>query len=122
MGFELFLHTASWDRYCQLTTELSNTPIDLEPGAGAIDFSSDELGLQPGMYYISALIIRRGQSLGEPIDNRPDCAAFHVDPGKIVSGSFYMPSRWQVVKNGGIDQGEFARASLSEPAVIRTQP
>ena len=118
--FEVFLHTSSWDRYCQLTTQLSDTPIDLEPGAGAIEFSSDELGLQPGMYYVSAVIIPRGQSLSEAIDNRPDCAAFHVDPGKIVRGSFYMPSSWQLVKSGGIDQG--ARASSSEPAVIRTRP
>ena len=118
--FQLFLHTASWDQYCQLTTEQSDTPIDLEPGTGAIEFSANELGLQPGMYYISALLVRRGKALGDAIDNRPDCAAFHVDPGKIVRGSFYMPSSWQLVKNGGIDQDEFARASVNEPAVIRT--
>jgi ABC-type polysaccharide/polyol phosphate transport system ATPase subunit len=121
VAFELFLHTASWDRYCQLTTELSDTPIDLQPGAGAIDFSCDELGLQPGMYYISPTIIHRGQSMGEAIDWRPECVAFHVDPGKVVRGSFYMPSHWQVVKNGGIAQGEFARASLSKP-VATIQP
>lgn len=103
VGFELFLHTGSWEQYCQLRTELSDTRIDLEPGTGAIDILCDELGLQPGMYYISALIIKRGQSLGEAIEDRPDCAAFHVERGKIVQGNFYMPSNWQMVKNGGID-------------------
>ncbi|HXG64629.1 MAG TPA: Wzt carbohydrate-binding domain-containing protein, partial [Blastocatellia bacterium] len=122
VGFELFLHSASWDRYCHLTTELSDSPIDLEPGGGAIDFSCNELGLQPGMYYISATIIHRGRSMGEAIDWRPECAAFHVDPGKVVRGSFYMPSRWQVVSNGGAGHGAFAPPSLREPVPpVRTR-
>ena len=36
----------------------------LEPGPGTVEFEVDEIGLQPGMYYVSATIVHTDQVIG----------------------------------------------------------
>src|SRR6185369_7978603 len=95
-AFEVFLHSADWGQVCHLTTELSDDPLQLEPGVGTVDFYAAELGLQPGIYRVSATIIHRGQPPGNAIDYREEFATLIVEPGKSVRGSFYMPYEWNV--------------------------
>src|ERR1044071_5355521 len=101
-AFEIFLHSPDWGQCCHLTTALSSDLITLEPGAGAIDFSVAELGLQPGIYRVSATIIHRGQPPGWAIDWREEFATLVVEPGKLVRGSFYMPFKWHLMTREGL--------------------
>lgn len=94
------LHTTNWGQYCHLTTEHANKQIDLEEGKSVIEFSCDELGLQPGIYRATAMIVHRSHLPGRGIDLALSHAAFHVESEKTVQGSFYMPSKWQISRNG----------------------
>ncbi|HWP44367.1 MAG TPA: ABC transporter ATP-binding protein [Blastocatellia bacterium] len=93
-AFELFFYSQTGHFHCQFTTALGSRQIDLEPGAGMVEFWCDELGLQPGIYYLDATIKRRDST--QEIDWRYRYTAFRVEPGKTVHGSFYAPHRWQI--------------------------
>ncbi len=116
VAFEVFLHSPDWDQCCHLTTEISSDLIGLESGNGAINFSCAELGLQPGIYRVSATIIHRGQPPGKAIDWRPEFATLIVEPGKVVRGSFYMPYKWHVISNEALSSDSYLNSSLSEIA------
>jgi ABC-type polysaccharide/polyol phosphate transport system ATPase subunit len=93
--FELFFSSGDREIHCQLTTEVSGEPLDLEPGAGAVEFSCPELGLLPGFYHIDATIVHRGAPAGSAIDWQSRRAMLRVDPGKLVRGKFYVPHEWR---------------------------
>jgi ABC-type polysaccharide/polyol phosphate transport system ATPase subunit len=116
VAFEVFLHSPDWGQCCHMTTEISSDLISLESGSGAINFSCAELGLQPGIYRVSATIIRRGQPPGKAIDWRPEFATLTVEPGKVVRGSFYMPYEWHVISNKALNSDSYLNSSLSEIA------
>jgi lipopolysaccharide transport system ATP-binding protein len=84
--------------YCQFTTRLSGGALDLTPGRGAIEFTCDELGLQPGSYLIDAKI---EQYEGDPIDWQYRCSTLQVNSGKDVRGSFYHPHSWHPIPLNG---------------------
>jgi len=74
---------------------VSGKQIDVEPGKGVIEFSCDEVGLLPGLYYIDVTIKRRGAAAGHDIDWQCQKAMLRVDPGTLVRGRFYMPHNWR---------------------------
>jgi hypothetical protein len=68
------------------------------PGAGAIEFSCDELTLGPGSYAVSCTI--------EDENGEIDFVSktyFSVVAGKPLRGKFFSPNRWK---------------SLSEPRIV----
>jgi len=89
----IFFYGVDGNLYCQFTTRLSGRPLDLMPGLGAIEFTCDELSLQPGSYVIDALIEQR-EGEGEPIDWQYRCSTLQVNSGKDVRGYFYHPHEW----------------------------
>ncbi len=98
--FEIYLYSVV-DRFaglwCQITTASYNgLGIPLEPGMGTVEFEVDEIGLQPGMYYLSATIVRTEQAIGTGIDSQTECLTLRIDPGRFVQGTFYMPHRWHL--------------------------
>jgi ABC-type polysaccharide/polyol phosphate transport system ATPase subunit len=93
--FELFFSSGDREIHCQLTTEVSGEPLDLAPGAGAVEFSCPELGLLPGFYHIDATIVHRGAPAGSAIDWQSRRAMLRIDPGKLVRGKFYVPHEWR---------------------------
>lgn len=92
--FEIYFNSMQFELHCQLTTELGSERINIEAGEGYVEFTVEELGLQPGDYFIDAVIKQR-----EPpreIDIKLRCAMLHVDSGKMMRGGiFYMPHSWQ---------------------------
>ena len=94
-AFELFFYSSDLELHCQLTTEVSGNQIDLESGAGVVEFSCAEVGLLPGLYYVDATIKHRGAPAGNNIDWQSRRAMLRIDPGKMVRGKFYMPHEWQ---------------------------
>jgi ABC-type polysaccharide/polyol phosphate transport system ATPase subunit len=116
VAFEVFLHSSDWGQCGHLTTALSDDPIRLEPGVGAIGFSVAELGLQPGAYRVSATIIRRGQPPGNAIDYREEFATLIVEPGKQVRGSFYMPYQWRVTTRAEVGAAAYLSSIVGESA------
>jgi ABC-type polysaccharide/polyol phosphate transport system ATPase subunit len=97
---------------CQQTTSQSGEPIDLRPGAGFVDFSCAELGLQPGVYQVGASVKPRDEeeNLGWWYSHSPLC----VEHGKWARGSFYMPHEWHITQ-----QSEIAPNLTGEPAPAR---
>jgi hypothetical protein len=86
----------TYGSWCQLTTVSSaGEGMSLDVGPGAVEFNVDELGLLPGMYYISATIIHADHM--RAIDWQHQCLTLRVDRGKSIRGTFYMPHRWRAV-------------------------
>jgi ABC-type polysaccharide/polyol phosphate transport system ATPase subunit len=79
---------------CQQTTAFGDQPLTLSGGSGAVEFSCDEVPLQPGRYHIAASCRdRRSQTIMAWADG----PTFEVRPGKMVRGHFYTPHRWRHV-------------------------
>ena len=96
---ELYVFNGSYSSWCQMTTASQlGEGMPLGAGPGVVEFETDELGLLPGMYYISATIIHADHLRG--IDWQHQCLTLRVDPGKFIRGSFYMPHRWRSVLSG----------------------
>ncbi|HXG91543.1 MAG TPA: ABC transporter ATP-binding protein [Blastocatellia bacterium] len=94
-AFELFCYSHDGAYiHCQFTTAQDGKRITLEPGAGAVEFHCSELGLQPGVYTIGAAVKERAASRN--IDWRYGDKMLHVEEGKYVRGSFYLPHDWRI--------------------------
>jgi hypothetical protein len=78
--------------FCQQSTALSGPPLTLERGAGAIEFSTDALGLQPGCYDVTCRIMTR---TGATLHTFLRSERLVVDSGQMVGGYFYMPHAWR---------------------------
>lgn len=89
-----FIETERASIIAEWTTAISG-PIDLRAGSGSLEFSSEELGLQPGPYKIDAHIEEFGTR--QPIDAQYRCTSIHVASGKPLRGEFYVPHRWREV-------------------------
>ena len=79
----------------QWTTSLNGRSIDMIPGPGSVEFSCEELGLQPGIYSIDVNIEKSGTA--EEYEWQHGCATIHVEMGKKLRGHFYMPHEWREV-------------------------
>ena len=77
----------------QWTTSLSGPSIDMQPGPGSVEFSCDELGLQPGVYSIDINIEITGTK--NEVEWQHGCSSIHVDSDKELRGQFYMPHTWR---------------------------
>ena len=113
-AFEAFFYTGDRNLHCQFTTELSDRQIDLEPGAGVIEFSCDEIGLQPDLYYVDVTIKERGGTFGSDIDWQRGCTVLRVDPGTMVRGNFYMPHEWRFEPSTDLDCRARSEQSLDQ--------
>ena len=115
---EALIYSADGELSCHLTSRLSNGRIDLSPGTGKVELFCDELGLQPGLYYVNTEIWQQGapghDGATQLVDSQSRRAMLRVDPGKIVHGSFYMPHEWRFVREGEATNAERVR----ERAVI----
>jgi len=96
-GFEVLFLTQDGSIHCDLKTDLDEEEINLETGAGAIEFFCPQIGFQPGLYHVEGGI--------KDNDWQYRCATLRVDPGKVVMGDFYMPHEWKVVNR---DEGDNA--------------
>ncbi len=77
----------------ELSTESLEGGACLEPGAGMIEFQCPVLPVVPGLYRVDLVIEAKGQE----INLRERCATLRVEPGKIVSGDFYIENSWKVL-------------------------
>jgi ABC-type polysaccharide/polyol phosphate transport system ATPase subunit len=89
-SFGLFFYSPDRELYCQFSTAFSGERLDLEPGAGTVEFFCPALGLHSGLFNVDATIDNQ--------DWQYQCAMLRVDPGKSVRGRFYMPHTWQAMR------------------------
>ena len=92
----------------QLTNESSGPRLNLEPGTGTIEFQCPTFPVVPGLYRVDVGIETSG---GREIDVRQRCATLCVEPGKHVSGDFYIENAWNIssvlaVHSDGADERE----------------
>jgi energy-coupling factor transporter ATP-binding protein EcfA2 len=92
-SFGVFFYGADGTLHCQFTTWLSGETADLAPGNGIVEFSCEELGLQPGTYLIDTTIEQHGITL----DWQCRCSTIQVNAGRPVRGLFYHPHTWREV-------------------------
>jgi hypothetical protein len=104
--FRISIYWPSGYLCAQLSTELSLEGYCLEPGAGVVEFQCAVLPVVPGLYRVDLAI----EANGHEINLRERCATLRVEPGKIVSGDFYIESTWKVLPEasplvaGSVDQ------------------
>jgi ABC-type polysaccharide/polyol phosphate transport system ATPase subunit len=80
--------------HCQQTTALSNGGLTLASGRGAVEFSIEEMALQPGDY----MIVAAGRDVpSQQIVSWTAGPPLSVRRGKMVRGLFYMPHRWRQI-------------------------
>lgn len=91
--------------HCQQTTALAGGPLALARGRRTIEFSSAELGLQPGIYAIGAAV-RERMGTGT-VDWWYGSRFLHVEPGKSVRGHFYAPHDWRWVDDNEAERRRF---------------
>ena len=70
-------------------------PADVSPPGGAIEFTCAALPLQPGAYYVGAVV--RDAATSHVIDWWDGGTTLYVEPGAPTEGQFYMPHTWRVV-------------------------
>ncbi len=93
--FDIWFFSGNRNLQCQFTTEVSGEQLDIAPGTGSIEFSCEEIGLIPGIYYVDATIDHRAAPEGSHIDWQYQRTMLRIDPGKMVYGKFYMPHEWR---------------------------
>jgi ABC-type polysaccharide/polyol phosphate transport system ATPase subunit len=76
---------------CQLTTAFGEEPLAIEPGAGVVAFSINELPLQPGEY---AVVASTRDRASQQVGSWVEAVRLSVRPGKMVRGHFYLPQVW----------------------------
>jgi ABC-type polysaccharide/polyol phosphate transport system ATPase subunit len=81
--------------HSQCTTALGGGTLRLVAGHGALEFVVPELGLQPGVYSLGALVRHRLSPAS--IDWFYRATLLYVESGKAVRGHFYEPHSWRVV-------------------------
>lgn len=89
----VFLYAEDGELACQLTTEGDGPRVTIEEGAGAVEFSCAEMGLQPGRYYVDLAV----EQYPKVVDWQYHCASLLVEAGRSVRGRFYMPHGWRLV-------------------------
>lgn len=95
--FRLSLYWPSGYLCAQLTNEMSGPALALEPGTGTIEFQCPVLPVVPGLYRVDVEIETTG---GRKIDLRERCATLCVEPGKPVTGDFYIENAWTIQNSG----------------------
>ena len=63
-----------------------------------LEFSCEELGLQPGVYVVDVDMERLGKA--ENLDYQSRCATIQVSAGKRVRGEFFSPHSWRMLEQG----------------------
>ena len=77
--------------HCQLTTAFGAAPFTVTPGPGSVEFTIDELPLQPGDY---AVVASTRDALTQQIGSCSEAVRLTVRPGRMVRGYFYLPHAW----------------------------
>ena len=90
--FDVVIYSA--DREVLITVTTEESEIQLKAGSGSITFSCESLPLLSGVYFIDAAVKSRGAAEAE-YWNYKGCI-FKVEPGRLGSGSFYMPNTWSL--------------------------
>jgi homopolymeric O-antigen transport system ATP-binding protein len=85
--------------FCQQTTALSGGELSIGPGMGCVEFSTEGLGLQPGVYSVGATI--RERHAASAMDWFYGRTLLYVEPGKSVRGYFYTPHSWRIMPANG---------------------
>jgi homopolymeric O-antigen transport system ATP-binding protein len=78
---------------CEFNSGTESGPAPLPAGPGAIEFSCEEIGLQPGIYHVHARVEDRD---GTELDGKQRWAVIHVANGKSAQGTFYTPHTWRM--------------------------
>ncbi len=110
-SFNVFFYGVDGTQQCQFTTELSGEALDLAPGHGVVEFSCDELGLQPGSYLIDTTIEQHGNNL----DWQYRCSTLQVNAGRNVKGIFYHPHIWRETSSSSVLVEENVAANPRNP-------
>ena len=94
--FWILLFNAEGEILCELTTEMSAEQIAIKPGTGTIEFRTNQLGLQPGIYFTSVHVKRRNAR--DVMNYQYKSTMLRVESDKLLQGTFYLPHTWSVTQ------------------------
>ena len=81
------------------TTRDRDEPLSVTPPGGVVEFTCAALALQPGSYYVAAVV--RDGNTGHVLDWWDGGTTLYVEPGAPAEGQFYMPHTWHVEQRRG---------------------
>jgi ABC-type polysaccharide/polyol phosphate transport system ATPase subunit len=97
---EVFFYSADGRvLHCQLTTAFGPAPFTVHPGRGTVEFSIDELSLQPGDY---AVVASTRDLTSQQVGPCTEAIRLTVGPGRMVRGHFYLPHAWHYGREQGL--------------------
>jgi hypothetical protein len=88
-----FLSTDWTTRLATLQAGEPGEPIGVTPPGGIVEFSCPALSLQPGAYYVTAVV--RDAATMEPIHWFDGNCMLHLTGGPTLAGQVYVPHTWQ---------------------------
>jgi ABC-type polysaccharide/polyol phosphate transport system ATPase subunit len=118
--FEVHFYSIFGNLHCHFSTESSGEQINLPPGAGLIEFSCDEIGLEAATFNVHAIIKKRGAVSTEYID-RKYAAVLNVLMGKPVLGAFHMPHRWSIKHQAIADSPNYSSKDLKTASEVKIE-
>ena len=83
--------------HCQLTTAFSAEPLAVLPGNGTVEFSIEELPLQPGDY---AVVASTRDAASREVGSWLQGVPLTVRAGRMVRGNSYLPHAWRHQRAG----------------------
>jgi ABC-type polysaccharide/polyol phosphate transport system ATPase subunit len=76
------------------TTAGGDTAVPVRPPGGRVEFTCAALPLQPGGYYVGAVV--RDRQTEQVLDWWDGGTMLYVEPGAASGGQFYVPHTWRV--------------------------
>jgi ABC-type polysaccharide/polyol phosphate transport system ATPase subunit len=99
-AIEVYFYSVFENLHCHLSTSTYGGRLDLQPGAGMIEFMIPEIGLEVAAFNVQAGIKRRESDFNDQIDRR-HAAVINIGKGKPIHGLFHLAHSWQLKGSGG---------------------
>lgn len=100
--FEIAYYSADGKtKIATASTADADEALHVTPPGGAVEFTCPALPLQPGAYYLGAVVRQAGTA--HVIDWWDGGTMLYVEPGVAADGQFYMPHSWRILQEHGRD-------------------
>lgn len=94
VAIEVYFYSVFGNLHSHFSTSTNGRRLDLEPGAGVIEFSCPEIGLEVAAFNVEASIKHRSSDFSDHIDLK-HVAVINIGKGKPIHGLFHSPHTWK---------------------------
>ena len=97
---EIYFYSVFGNLHCHFSTSTYGGRLDLNPGAGVIEFFCPEIGLEVAAFNVEASIKRRDSDFSEHVDHK-NVAVINIGKGKPIHGLFHLAHTWTLKQAKG---------------------